>query len=246
MGIICSLLIAHAKGQDNELVTDRPDQSNTPILVPKGALQIETGIVIEKDNAGHSMNYEYNSSLLKFGINSNFEARLAFGYLGVKSIPEATSLRGWSPFAVGMKIRLTDPGSAMPQAALISNVTLKSGTENFRPAHTCTDVTLALSQPIGSRLSVTMNGGIKWDGDSPEATVLYTITAGYSFTNNLSMFAESYGFFPESRKADHRADAGITYKIHPRVQYDASAGFGLSQNSPRYFVSTGLTVRLFK
>jgi hypothetical protein len=232
--------------QDKELCTDRPDQATTPILVPKGALQIETGIVVEKDNAGNIMNYEYNSTLVKFGINSNFEARLALGYLGVKSVPNETSQQGWSPFTLGVKIRLTDQNSAWPQAALISNVTLKTGAKHFRPAHACTDITLALLQPIGNRLSVTLNGGIKWNGDSPESTLLYVITAGYNITDNLSMFAESYGFFPGAHKPDHRADAGVTYKIRPRLQYDVSAGVGLSNNSPRYFISTGLSVRLFK
>jgi hypothetical protein len=202
---------------------------------------------MEKDNANlNRMNYQYNNSLVKFGINQYFEARVAFAYLGVRNFSNDVPLRGWSPFAVGLKIRLTDPNKTGPQAALISNVTLKTGGEYFKPTHTCSDVTLALSHSLNTRLSTTVNAGIKWDGDSPDATVFYTATAGYNFTADLAMFAELYGFFPESEKCDHRADAGLTYRIRPRLQYDISAGIGLSNNSPQYFVSTGLSVRLFK
>jgi hypothetical protein len=41
------------------------DQSNTPALIPGGALQIQTGVQIEKQNTGsiHQTNYTYNTIL---------------------------------------------------------------------------------------------------------------------------------------------------------------------------------------
>jgi hypothetical protein len=249
IGITFSLILTSATAQVQEITTDRPDQSNTPVLVPKGALQIETGIMTEKDNSGerNCINYSYNNSLLKFGVNENFEARLAFGYMGVKQLSDKTSVQtGLGPVAVGVKIKLSDQHNLWPQAALITNVTLKTGAEDFKPPFTCTDVTLALSQPIGRKVSLTLNSGIKWTGDTPEAIWLYALSAGYNITNKLGIFVESYGFFPEAHNADHRIDSGITYKILSRLQFDASGGIGLSKNSPKLFISTGLSIRLFK
>jgi hypothetical protein len=65
-------------------------------------------------------------------------------------------------------------------------------------------------------------------------------------TDKLGVFVESYSFFPEDSKADHRFDAGITYKFTPVVQWDISGGVGLSKNAPDSFVSTGISFRLFK
>jgi hypothetical protein len=249
VGITVSLMLTHACAQGQDIATDRPDQANTPVLVPKGALQIETGMMIEKDNTREQecINYVYNNSLLKFGVNENFEGRLALGYLGVKQISDQMAVRqGFGPVAIGVKIRLADQHGAWPQAALITNVTLKTGAEEFQPPFTCTDVTLALSRSFGSKLSLTINSGVKWNGDTPEAVWLYALSLGYNVTNKLATFVELYGFFPEAHQADHRADFGITYKISRLLQVDASGGIGISENSKKIFMSTGLSVRLFK
>lgn len=246
IGVLCNLAISLPAAQGQEMATDRPDQSNTPALVPTGALQIETGVLIEAYDDG-GRNYTYNNTLLKFGVNENFEVRLATGYVGVKQTLEETSLKtGLAPLAVGIKIKLADQKGFWPQAALISHVTLRTGADYFNPQSTCTDMTLALAHSFSKKLSVTYNGGIKWNGDSPEATWLYALSAAYSLSDALSLFVESYGFFPEAHAVDHRFDAGLTYKVRPRIQLDLSGGMGLGASALSYFMNTGLSARLFK
>jgi hypothetical protein len=249
IGIAVSLMLTHACAQGQYIDTDRPGQANASVLVPRGALQIEMGMGVEKDDTQKQacINYVYNNSILRFGVNENFEARLALGYLGVKQFSDQIPVRkGFAPIAIGVKIKLADQHSVWPQAALITNVTLKTGTAEFKPPFTCTDVTLALSRSFGSKLSLTINSGVKWNGDSPEGVWLYALSVGYNLTDKLASFVESYGFFPEAHQADHRADFGITYKILPRLQFDASGGIGISENSKKIFVSTGASFRLFK
>jgi hypothetical protein len=246
IGISVSLILTNACAQAQEITTDRPDQSNTPVLVPVSAVQIETGIMMEKDNssAQNRINYFYNTSLLKFGVNENFEARVGVGYLGIKQISDRNSVqRGFGPIALGVKVKLADQHLFWPQAALITNVTLKTGGEQFKPPFTGIDATLALSQPIGRKLSLTMNSGVKWTGHTPEAIWLYAVSVCYTITDRLALFLESYGFCSEAHRADHRIDGGVTYKILPRLQFDASGGIGLSKNSPESFISTGLSIR---
>src|SRR5688572_12327205 len=111
VGITVSLILNHAYAQAQDLETDRPDQSTTPVLIPKGALQIETGFMVEKDTKESLdlINYAYNSTLIKFGVNENFEARLALGYLGVKQMSDQISVReGFAPVTFGIKIKLAD------------------------------------------------------------------------------------------------------------------------------------------
>jgi hypothetical protein len=246
---IAVCLFSHACAQVKDIATDRPDQANTPVLVPKGVLQIETGVIIEKDNTHKQerINYTYNNSLLKFGVNENFEARLALGFLGIKQVSDQIPVRkGFGPVAIGVKIKLAHQGNIWPQAALITNVTLKTGAEEFQPSFTCTDVTLALSHSLGNKLSLSINSGVKWNGDTPEAVWLYALSLGYNVTSRLATFVELYGFFPEAHQADHRADFGITFKILPRLQFDTSGGISISKNSNKLFISTGLSICLFK
>jgi hypothetical protein len=69
---------------------------------------------------------------------------------------------------------------------------------------------------------------------------------GYLITGKLGAYIESYSFFPEDSEADHRLDAGLTFKITPVVQWDVSGGIGLNDVAPDSFISTGISFRLLK
>ena len=248
IGITISFLLVPVLANAQEIATDRPDQANTPELLPKSSLQIETGFIAEKNEGGalDYINYSYNNTLLRFGVNENFEARFATGYLGVRTIPDQSDAhRGFAPISVGTKIRLADEKGHWPQAALITHVTLKTGAGEFRPAFTSTDVTLAVARSFRSNTTLTLNGGIKLNEQSAEAITVYSLSVAYEVTSQLGLFLETYGFLPEAHRASHLIDAGITLKVTPRIQFDASGGIGL-KNSNTLFISTGVSARLFK
>jgi hypothetical protein len=238
-----------AHSQKAEIVTDRPDQSNTPLLIPQGALQIEMGVLMEKENASgiRQTNYTYNTSLLKYGINEHFEVRFNAGYLGTRqSLNEEVTEKGLGPIALGMKIKLADAKGAWPQAALIGNINLPTGAPKYKPSHTATDLTISCAHDLTERWSLTYNGGMKWNGESLETTFLYTASFGLVVTKKLNLFLETYGFSTKGMSADNRLDGGITYKVLPTFQIDLSSGLGLSNSSPDYFISSGISYRLFK
>jgi hypothetical protein len=239
----------NAQSEGPDILTDRPGQSSTPLLIPKGVLQIESGFAIEQDDAeGYNQaKYSFNSSLLKFGVNENFELRFNIEYLGVREeLSDVGINHGFSPIALGVKIKLADAIGSWPQAAVISNVSLKTGAKEFTHSYTATDVTFAFSNEVSNKISVTYNTGLKWNGNSPEAVFLYTFSVAYAITNWWTAFGEVYGFFPEKHKADNRIDGGFTCKLSSTLQYDISGGLGLCKNSPDYFINTGLSIRLFK
>ncbi|MFT5056888.1 MAG: hypothetical protein ACI80H_001608 [Pseudoalteromonas distincta] len=72
-----------------QIETDRPDFTESPNVVPKGALQIETGFILENDKelapgsnilSRHTIeqyrNLTLNTTLLRFGLLENLELRL--------------------------------------------------------------------------------------------------------------------------------------------------------------------------
>ena len=84
--------------------------SNLTILP---GLQVETGFVFEKDREEDVdvTNFAYNTTLIKYGVNEFFELRLITEYLGenAKVAENPTSkIQGFSPFALGVKIKLAD------------------------------------------------------------------------------------------------------------------------------------------
>lgn len=246
--VVGLILPLNVSGQVKDISTDRPDQSNTPLLIPQGALQIETGFLVETENKllTHQRNYTYNNTLLKFGINEYFELRLNTLYQGSITTSDVKPIHGFGPLSVGMKIKLSEGKGMLPKASLITHINLRSGTIDFRPSYISSDITLACSHDLNDRCTITYNGGVKWNGESPEAIALYALSLAYTITTRVALFTESYAFFQERHKPDHRADAGITYKLAPQIQYDLSGGIGLTKNAPDYFISTGLSIRLFK
>jgi hypothetical protein len=85
---ICFLLfiILVGRGQDHmpELITDRPDQTESSITVPLKHLQIETGFVMKGDDSERikQTSYAYNTTLIRYGLLKNMEIRLVLEYLG--------------------------------------------------------------------------------------------------------------------------------------------------------------------
>lgn len=241
---------ASAQTEKPELVTDRPDQTEAPSLVPKGGLQVETGFVLEKDRHQDVTltNYTYNTTLIKYGINEHVELRFISEYLGQKSrVSETVSKsKGMAPLAIGLKVKLADEHGIWPQAALIGHIYLNSGSPELNNNYTASDFRFTFAHTLSPKLSLAYNLGAEWNGQTPEVSFIYTLTMGYAATKKLGFFIESYSFFPERSKSDNRVDAGITWKFTPVVQWDASAGIGLSENAPDSFLSTGVSFRLFK
>ena len=251
MLLLGGVIIVNAQTEKPEIVTDRPDQTEAPVLVPRGGLQVETGFIFEKDREDNVdvTNFAYNTTLIKYGVNDYFELRLITEFLGERAkVAEnpASKVNGFSPIALGVKIKLAEEKGIWPQAAFIGHINLKSGSEEFAPNYTAADFRFTFAHTLSDKFALSYNLGAEWDGETPEAAFLYTLSLGYLVTDKLGVFVEGYSFFPEDGKADNRVDAGITYKFSPVVQWDISAGVGLSRNAPDSFLSTGISFRLFK
>lgn len=74
--------------------TDRPDQTETPALVPKGMFQVETGFSVQKNDA-NSNTQTLPSTLWKYGVNDHFELRLITELTTEKNINDKVS--GFNP-----------------------------------------------------------------------------------------------------------------------------------------------------
>lgn len=249
--LLVSVWYVKAQTEKPELVTDRPDQTEAPVLVPRGGLQVETGFVYEKDRSGNLdvTNYTYNTTLIKYGVNEHLELRFITEYLGERTeIGETstTKMSGISPTAIGIKMKIADEKGFWPQAALIGHMNLRTGSRELQPEHTAADFRFTFAHTLSEKFSLSYNLGAEWDGETPEAAFLYTLSLGYVISDRVGVFVEGYSFFPEDSEDDNRFDAGLTYKITPVVQWDISGGIGLSDNAPDYFLGTGISFRAFK
>jgi len=240
---------ARAQNEPPELITDRPDQTESAATVPHRSLQIETGFVMAKDETDQFKNwaFAYNTTLLRYGLLENFELRLGSEYLGekmkYKQTDVTTSSSGLGPLYTGFKVKIHEEEGWKPEVALLGGLLLPfTASEDFKPEHTGGGLRFAFSHTLSDRLSLGYNLGAEWFGETAIPTYFYSVSLGAGISDGLGVFIESFGLIPEEGEAGHMLDAGLTFLLLPNFQLDASGGFGI-HNSIDHFISLGLTYR---
>jgi hypothetical protein len=223
------------------LEADRPDQTETPSLVPKGMFQMENGFVYERTGR-QGLAFLAPSSLLKFGVNENFELRMIVEYSGT----EILGNRNWGldPIKLGLKAKLAEEHGLVPKTSIIAHMSLPSvASSDRKTTYYAPEFRFVMQHTLTPSMSLSYNLGAEWNGEQAEPTFIYTLATGFSLTEKLGMYMELYGFAPQEDRADHRFGGGYTYLITDDFMIDASGGFGISEHAPEYYTSLGFSFR---
>ena len=222
--------------------TDRPDQTETPALVPKGMFQIETGFSFQKNEA-NSTTQTLPSTLWKYGINDHFELRLITEFTNEKIFDKKVS--GFNPILIGCKIKIADEKGIVPKMSFIGHISLpNAASKEFKSEYFAPEFRFVMQHTLSKKVSLSYNLGAEWDGFSPEPTFIYTVATGYSITEKIGSYIELFGFAPQQQTANHNFDGGFTYLISPNFMVDASAGVGITENAPDHYWALGFSFRL--
>lgn len=222
---------------------DRPDQTESAYLVPKGYFQMEHGFSIEDTDPGFI--YSYPSSLWKYGVNDNFEIRLTTDYITIQHEPDP-DLNGFLPLSIGFKSKLSEEHGLLPQMAFIGHMVFPGiVSKELETTYFAPSLQLAFNHNVSDFFSVGYTVGAAWDGETGEPNFLYSLSPSISITDRLGLFVEGYGSTPQrdEDEIELRVDAGLTYLIGNDFLLDVSAGKGITDNAPEQFVSFGFSYR---
>jgi len=252
--IFVGLFQAHSQENSvsEDLITDRPDQTESPSLVSKGSIQIETGFFYENTENQNlkEKTYGYNTSLLRYGLLDNLELRLGFDYLETKTELNNQEFgnrkAGFRPLLIGVKVGIAKEKGLLPEIGLLGHLHLPfSVSKEIRPEATGVDFRFSFSHTLTENSGISYNLGAAWGEDSPHASYLYTVVYGYDINEKLGLYLEVYGDLPEDDSSDHFWDAGITYKLKKNMQLDALIGTGID-NTQKLMFGGGISLRLPK
>lgn len=252
-GVVLSCLPALSVFAQNtsELVTDRPDQTESASIVPTGSLQLEAGFLIGIDEVGtiRTSTWSAPTFLLRVGITETFEVRLGGELSGeqvrtIENDVELSDTSGFGNILLGAKARIAEESGIFPELALLTHFMLPFG--DMAPESIAfADMRIAASHSLTSSLGLGYNLGLATDESNPTVLRgLYTVALGTALSERLGSFVEFYGDAPWEDDAAHSFDAGFTWLVAERLQLDLSAGFGLSESAEDYFLSTGVSVRV--
>lgn len=224
-----------------QLITDRPDATESPILVPKGYLQIEMGSQFSHGDAQEDL--IYGTGLLRIGVLDNLEIRLGLDYSKstFKQTITEEEFNSFSPLLVGFKIGVAKEQGILPEIALLGHLSLPYTSKALD--NTGVDMRFAFSHTLSERSGISYNLGAGWDGDSNGLQYIYTVSYGYSINQKLGWFGEIYGDVPEHLEATHYVDSGFTYLLANNFQLDAYIGTAIN-NDPNLILGAGFSYRI--
>ncbi|MCZ8196374.1 MAG: transporter [Flavobacterium sp.] len=221
---------------------DRPDQTETPAIVPKDMFQVETGFTFQKNDA-ISKSFTLPSTLWKYGVNENFELRLITEFSSEETNNE--KINGLSPIYIGFKVKLAEEKGIVPKTSFIGHISLPNmASTKFKTEYFAPEFRFVMQHTLSDKISFSYNLGAEWDGFSAEPTFIYTNAIGYSISDKLGSYFEIFGFIPQNTKSNHSIDGGITYLISNNFMVDLSSGFGISKNAPDYYCALGFSFRI--
>lgn len=247
LSIIFTLFILTGSAQETELVEligDRPTQTASSFIVPKGYFQFEDGYIYENETS-ETRNISFSSMLLRYGLFKNFELRFATEYNKIKTTG-LSDINGFSPVSVGAKIHVNKENAWIPQIAFLTHINIsKTGSKDFMQDYHSSQMVMIFSHTINDAWSIGYSVGVEFPSDVSYSVGTYTFVSGFSVSEKVGAFIEAYGDFSKYMYADNKVNAGVTFLVLPNLQLDFSGGFGLSQYSADNYFGFGL-IYLFK
>jgi hypothetical protein len=230
--------------QDDDIATDRPDQTETADIVPKGRFQSETGFVHQNETRDGD-EFSLPSTLLKYGIYDIFEIRVITEYWYFKE--NDSTARGFKPFIAGVKINLWHEKGILPETSLITQVELpKLASKDFRSSYLAPDIRLLFQNTVNDKIDIGYNAGAIWDSDTGKPTYEYTLSPSIKVSDKMKVFFESFAYLLPHERPDHWLDAGLMFLLTKNLQIDVAGGYELSAHNHYhgYYETLGISFRI--
>lgn len=219
--------------------TDRPDFTETSVVVPRHSFQLESGFTWEHGSGVKT--FSGPEALLRYGWRSRTEFRL-----GLPDYVRASNGRTRSGFAdtyLGLKQQLGPLGGW--DLSLIPAVTVPTGSGGFGTGSIDPEVVATWARDLGGPWSIGGGFGFFWtreDGSRP-MTFLTTVAVGRDLGGRWGSFFEWAAEFPNGGGDVHLLHHGYTYALTSTSQADLHFGFGISRAAPDFFIGAGFSRR---
>lgn len=234
-----------------DLVTDRPDHTESATTLPWRSMQVETGILYEYDQVKRGLLITENSTLalattlIRYGITRKIELRLG-GQIDFQRVTESgitNSYNGLAGLYVGTKIQLHKERRNLPGAALLIGANLPIGNKEIAPDKVEPDIILAAENTLSDQLSLGYNLGTVIINGS-DVNLLYSASLGIALGRRLGAFVELYGYKEKAGDPNLLFDWGLTFLVQRNVQLDTSVGVALTEDAADWFLNAGFSFRL--
>lgn len=230
--------------------------------MPRGHVQLEMGYTFTSDSerSDHYRDHAFGQTNFRVGLMENLELRLLWGGFSTTrfdSIAESSHtgrryrsvdhVDGATDMVVGIRTQLLKNDGLVPDLTFLANMSLPVGSGSKSSGDVVPDVRLAYGWALSDKMRL-YGVGIAAAPISEGSRYFQasgSLGVSYAWTERVGTFIEYYGTYPGGKDQDcaHSADGGFSILLSDNCQLDFSAGIGLNEQAPDYFLGAGLSFR---
>lgn len=237
LAVLCA---TPARAQEEPLVTDRPDFTESTSTVAPRRVQAEAGYTFQRE--GSTDSHTLGELLLRIGLHPRAELRVGLSSYDIIDAPEGTTT-GLEDASLGAKLALLRRGQAtpalVPEVSVIVATSLPTGADALSSGGFDPEAKLALGWDVGDRAGVAANLNYTSisGGTGRQGELAGSVSLGMSLVERLDAFTEYYAFFPTSGAEEnaHHVNGGVTFQLTPNFQLDARLGRRLTAGEATFF-----------
>jgi hypothetical protein len=225
----------------DEIATDRPDVTNSSVVVPTGSLQSENGVNFSVRDGGRTID----------GTNSRWRLGVAPCLELLVDMPtyfaniRAPGSSGFSDIAPAIKWQVS-PVPGKIDVSLTAGMALPTGAVDIagRGAQPYLQMPWSWELQDGWGLSGMLTEFFRPAELTTRRITETTFVIEKKVTERASLFVEYVGDYPENAGPSQLFNSGGLYHLTPTQQVDFHIAFGLNHNAPRAIVGVGYSFRL--
>ncbi|MGB5180600.1 MAG: transporter [Xanthobacteraceae bacterium] len=225
---------------DSPIETDRPDVTNSAVVVPVGSLQNENGVDTSRDHGADILS----------GTNSRWRLGIAPCLEVLVDLPNyVTSYRGAGPSGFGdvtpaLKWQISPlPGKF--DLSITAGAALPTGANGIAGPGVQPYLQIPWSIALGDGWELNgMETNFFMPASDAKFTYQSTLVLEKEFAERSFLFVEYVGDFPSNGRNSQLLNSGGGYRIDDHHQIDFHVGVGLDRNAPNYIFGVGYSFRL--
>jgi len=225
---------------NEEIATDRPDVTNSSLVVPVGSLQNENGVNVSARDGSQTI--DGTNSRWRLGIAPCLEVLvdLPTYFANVRSHGNS----GFTDLSPAIKWQIS-PVPGKIDLSMVTGVALPTGTEVIAGRGAQPYLQFPWSYELGGGWGTSgmLTTFFFPAGLANKQTTEATFVLEKKVTERASLFVEYVGDYPSRGSSVQLINTGGGYLLTRTQQIDFHVAFGLNRNSPNYIVGVGYSFR---
>jgi hypothetical protein len=247
---------ALAQEKQEALVSDRPDLVETSEVVGKGRVQLETGVLVERQRSADERGRTYTTpTLLRIGLSDSVELRLesegrTVEHSREKASGERSTSAGYADTSIGFSWHVQDGQGMRPSLAVLASADLPTGSKRMRGDGVRPSLRVVGEWDLPGELQLGVMPGLALENKDESGRYTYGI---FGVVLEKAFSERVHGFtglaLPQIARSRHGGteaslDVGAAYFLSKDLQIDTMFSRGLNHRTPYASFTVGLSIRL--